>query len=47
MGGFGEKIPLDRGEKLAYNRDSQSEDRKEYLTAGFRERMAGANPPKP
>ena len=39
-------FPLDTGEKLAYNDNSQSADREQYRTAGFRERMAGASPPK-
>ena len=41
-----QKIPLDRGEKVAYNRDSQSEDREQYPgSRSCRERMAGENPP--
>ena len=47
--GFGKgcfKIPLDRGEKLAYNEKTQSEDREQYSTAGVRERMGGENSPK-
>lgn len=31
---------------MAYNRDSQSDDREEYLTVELREGMAGENPPK-
>lgn len=41
------KISLDRGIKLAYNRDSQSIDREQVPHSGvFRERMAGENPLK-